>query len=344
MDAELVLQSDGSQVVTRAEAAVRVHHHLGYDEQRNAANTFRRIRRARKDHVDDIVGEILVAVADEYLLAADAIGAVPRRHGAGGERAHIGAGLGLCQVHRAGPFAGNHLLQKDVLLLIRTVIREQVHCALGKQRRQREGQAGRLPHLRERRGHEPRKALPAIFRVEGRAVPAALAELPVGFPEPVRRAHDAVFQHSSLHVADTVEGRHRLVRKPPRLGQHGIDEIDRNLLHAGQGDHSVQFGDLGHREANVAEGRGVIGHWRHTGRIVARLGNVAGRPGFEPGLLGPEPSVLPLNYRPTHRLKHIVHPAELCKGFQRSLQGNVTLVPNGIGQLSEGRGPAEYGG
>lgn len=33
-------------------------------------------------------------------------------------------------------------------------------------------------------------------------------------------------------------------------------------------------------------------------RITIIIGIMAGRPGFEPGLLGPEPRVLPLNYLP----------------------------------------------
>ena len=61
--------------------------------------------------MDDVVGQIVLAVGDEDLLAGDAIGAVGRALGAGAHRADIGARLRLGQVHRAGPLAGDELLE-----------------------------------------------------------------------------------------------------------------------------------------------------------------------------------------------------------------------------------------
>ena len=68
--------------------------------------TGRRIGQPRQHQVDDVVGEIVVAVGDEDLLAGDAV--VPSRAralGARAQRAEVGAGLRLGQVHRAGPLA-----------------------------------------------------------------------------------------------------------------------------------------------------------------------------------------------------------------------------------------------
>ena len=53
------------------------------------------------------VGEIVLAPGDENLLAGDGVGAIGLRHRLGGERAEVGAGLRLGQVHGAGPFAGD---------------------------------------------------------------------------------------------------------------------------------------------------------------------------------------------------------------------------------------------
>ncbi len=55
--------------------------------------------------------DVVFAPGDEDLLAENAIGAVVAALGAGLQHAEVGAGMRLGQVHRAGPFAGNHLRQ-----------------------------------------------------------------------------------------------------------------------------------------------------------------------------------------------------------------------------------------
>ena len=71
----------------------------------------RRIRQPRQHEMDDVVGEVVLAVGDEDLLPADAVAAVGGALGAGAQRADIGAGLRLGELHRAHPFAGDELGQ-----------------------------------------------------------------------------------------------------------------------------------------------------------------------------------------------------------------------------------------
>ena len=59
----------------------------------------------------DVVGHVVVAVADEDLLAEDLGAAIGLRLGARADQGEVGAGLRLGQVHGAGPFAGDHLFQ-----------------------------------------------------------------------------------------------------------------------------------------------------------------------------------------------------------------------------------------
>ena len=75
----------------------------------------RRIGKPRQHEVHDVLGEVVLAIGDEDLLAEEAVGAVAAPLGAGGERAEIGAGLRLRQVHGRGPFAGDDARQVERL-------------------------------------------------------------------------------------------------------------------------------------------------------------------------------------------------------------------------------------
>ncbi len=76
VNAKLVLDGVGAHIVARAERTVRIDQELRDEEQRNALGAGRRIRQPRQHEVDDIVGEIVLAIGDEDLLSADAIAAV----------------------------------------------------------------------------------------------------------------------------------------------------------------------------------------------------------------------------------------------------------------------------
>ena len=111
----------------------RVGQEFRHQEQRDAAAARRRVRGARQHHVDDVVGQVVVAIGDEDLLAADPVMLAPalvaRRHGAGAQGAEIRAGLRLGQVHRAGPLAGDQLPQIELLLFRRAVRLQQLDRA-----------------------------------------------------------------------------------------------------------------------------------------------------------------------------------------------------------------------
>ena len=74
--------SDVGALRTRAERAVGVEQKLRYQKQRNAARAGWRIGEAREHEMDDVVGEIVLAIGDEDLLALDAIRPVGRALGA----------------------------------------------------------------------------------------------------------------------------------------------------------------------------------------------------------------------------------------------------------------------
>src|SRR5258708_3717259 len=73
MDAELVLEADGADVVTVAQAAIRIDEEFRHQEKRDAPGAGRCIGQARQHHVHDVLGEIVVAIGDEDLLSGDAV-------------------------------------------------------------------------------------------------------------------------------------------------------------------------------------------------------------------------------------------------------------------------------
>src|SRR5205823_9524896 len=121
------------QIVALARPPLPVGKEFRDEKQRDAAAARRRIGGARQYHMNDVVGQVVVAVSDENLLAGDAVVLAPSlvfsRHGARAQGAEVGAGLRLGQIHRAGPFAGYELAEVEPLLLWRAVRHEHVDRA-----------------------------------------------------------------------------------------------------------------------------------------------------------------------------------------------------------------------
>ncbi len=61
------------QVIALADAAVRVHQELRHDEQRDALDAGRRAVDARQHQMDDVLGQVVLAVGDEDLLAVNPV-------------------------------------------------------------------------------------------------------------------------------------------------------------------------------------------------------------------------------------------------------------------------------
>ena len=147
MNAELVLDRMRAHVVARAERAVGVEQEFRHQEERDAFRSGRRIGQPRQHQVDDVVGEVVLAVGDEDLLSGDAVAAVGGTLGPRAQRADVGARLRLGQLHRAHPFAGHQLGQIAALERVAAVRRERIDARHGQQRTDTERHGGRVPHL-----------------------------------------------------------------------------------------------------------------------------------------------------------------------------------------------------
>ena len=172
VDAELVLDRMRAHVVALAERAVGLEQEFRHQEQRNAARAGRRIGQPRQHEMHDVVGEVVLAIGDEDLLARDAIAAVAGAFGARAQRADIGAGLRLGELHGAGPFAGDEFRQIGCFERVAAVGIERLDRAHGQHRADAERHGGGIPHFRAGGVDGLRQALAATFFRRGEAVPA----------------------------------------------------------------------------------------------------------------------------------------------------------------------------
>ena len=161
LDPHLVLDGAAPQAVALAQGAIGIGDELRHQEQTDALHPGRRVRQARQHQVDDVLGEVLLATADEDLAAADRVAAVGLRLGAGAQEGEVGAGLGFGQAHGAGPFAAHQLAQVVAPQRLVAMLVQGQHGALGQPRIDAEGQAGSrctAGRLRESRwGWTPRR-------------------------------------------------------------------------------------------------------------------------------------------------------------------------------------------
>ena len=101
---------------------------LGHDEQADAARAGGGIGELRQNQMDDVLGQVMLAGADEDLGAVDAKAAVPGRHGLAPDQAEIGAALRLGEAHGARPRPVGEPGQEDRLQPLVAVPRQGIEA------------------------------------------------------------------------------------------------------------------------------------------------------------------------------------------------------------------------
>ena len=225
VDAELVLDRMGAHVIALARRAVGIGQEFRHQEQRNAPRAGRRIGQACQHEVNDVFGEIVLAVGDEDFLPFDAVGAVGCAFGAGAQRADVGAGLRLGELHGAGPFAGHHFLQVNALELFAAVGVQRIDRRDGQQRADGKRHGRGIPHFDAGDVDRLRQRLAAPFHRRREPVPAAIAPGFVGFLPAGRGGDDTVLERRAERVADPIERRDDLAGEAAGFGQHRLDHI-----------------------------------------------------------------------------------------------------------------------
>ena len=173
MDAHLVLKAGAEQIIPAAKRAIIVDEEFGHEEKRNALRSGRGIGQASQHQMHDIVGQVMLAIGDENLLAEDAVAAVTGAFRTGTQYTKIGTGVRFSQIHCAHPLAADELFEIDVLQLLGGVLFDRFDCAHGQCRRDGEGKRPGVPHFAHCHRHHRGQALTAIFRRAGQRVPAA---------------------------------------------------------------------------------------------------------------------------------------------------------------------------
>ena len=140
MNAELVLEPGAEHIIALAQRSVIADKEFRHQKQRDTACAGRSVRQSRQHQMDDIVGEIMLAIGDEDLLAVNPVGAVADRHGARLERIEIGTGLRLGEVHRPHPFAGYQLFEILCLELIGGMLVQRLDRTHGQDRSDGKGE------------------------------------------------------------------------------------------------------------------------------------------------------------------------------------------------------------
>ena len=259
VDAELVLEARAAHVVALAERAVRLDQELGNEEQREAARAGGRVGQAREHEVDDVVGEVVLAVGDEDLLAEDAVGSVLGALGAALDRIEVGARLRLGQVHRAGPFAADHAAHVGLAQFGARMDGERADRALGQQRAEREAHRGAVPDFAAGEIDRMRQAHAAVLGRGRHARPARLRPAPVGLAKTLGRGHAPVLAARAFEIAGAVERRDHVGREAPGLADDGRDGLRVELAEQARFDFILETGDMVERKQNVGDRRS-IGH------------------------------------------------------------------------------------
>ena len=254
MNAELVLDRMRAHIVAPA-----VRHHLGHQEQRDALGAGWRIGQTREHEMNDVVGQIVLAIGDENFRAGEAIGPVSGTFGLAAQRADVGAGLRLGELHGAHPFAADQLAEISLFEFVVAIGGQCIDRRHGQHRADAEGHGGGIPHLDAGGVHRVRQLLAAPARRRRQAVPAGRGPGRVGVLPAWRRRHLAVFERRAELVADGVKRCDHVGGEAPSFGEHRIDGLFVEIAVKSFGQRRFEAGSVLERKGDVGNRR-AIGH------------------------------------------------------------------------------------
>ena len=237
LDAHLVLDAAGIDAIARAHRAVfldqEFRHHEEIDGREIVVDLTLFVRDLGDHHVDDVVGQVLVAARDENLGAVYPVGAVRLLDGLGLHQPKVGAAARLGQAHGTGPFARHHL-GGDALLHPRRPGRQQRAIGAGRQHRiHGERLVGAHPHLADHHGEYMRHV--GATRLFGRTqpAPAGFAIGFVGLLESLGRGHRTVLEVTAFLVARLVEGLQHFLTELAGIAENVVHQAGIEIGKAG---------------------------------------------------------------------------------------------------------------
>ncbi|MNV33719.1 hypothetical protein D3C71_1250980 [compost metagenome] len=247
---------------------------LRHHEQADALAALGRIGQAGQHQVHDVGSHVVLASADEDLVAGDLVGAVGLRLGLGAQQAQVGAAVGFGQAHGAGPLTAGQLGQVQGLLLFGAVGVQGFVRAVRQAGVHGPGLVGRVHHLVQALVQHEGQALAAVGRVARQCRPAAFDVLGVGILEARGGLHfvGGLVEHAAFGVAADVQREGHFGSELAGFFEHRIDGVH---IHLGVGRHGLEFiADLEHfvhDELHVAQGRRVHRHGVYSLEVVVWL-------------------------------------------------------------------------
>ena len=145
---------------------------------------------------------------DKDLLARNFIAAIGLRLGLTAQCADIRAGMGLCQIHRAGPFSGNQLWQIERLQVSIGVMLQRLNLSLRQKRAEIERDAGAAHHVMHRGIQCHRKAHAAMLWGCGNADPSTFGNRRIAIGKARWGAHNAIFQLGRVQISGPLQRCH----------------------------------------------------------------------------------------------------------------------------------------
>ena len=262
MNPQLVLEGKDLVVVAFAGFAAVVEDELGDNEHRDPPGAGCGIGEPCQHEMDDVLGQVLITPGDEDLGAEQPVGAIVLGNCLGAKRTEVGAGVGLGEIHGAGPFTTNQLLHVGVPSSSSEPWNRSASTApwvsVGHKRKRH---VRRLEQLFDDNPDQVGEAAPTpLFRKVGSG-PSRVDELPVRLFETVGSAHGPVLgQHRTLAVADLIEGGHDLGEEPTRFFEEGGDSHRIGVLITVELRYLIEPSHMIQDEVDVVEPRGVCRH------------------------------------------------------------------------------------
>ena len=119
--------------------------------------------------------------------------------------------MGLCQIHRAGPFSGNQLWQIERLQVSIGVVFQRFNLPLRQKRTEIERDTGAAHHVMHRGVQSHRKAHAAVLRRGGNTHPTTFGDRSIAIGKARWGAHNAVFQSGRVQITWPLQRRHHRI-------------------------------------------------------------------------------------------------------------------------------------
>jgi hypothetical protein len=255
-----MLDASAANIVAHADGAVLLHEKLRHEKQRKAASAGGRIRQARQNEMDDIVGHVVLAIGDEYFLTEDAVGSAWGPLGPRLDGIEIGARLRLGEIHRARPFAGDEFAKINPAQVRVRISIQGADRAFGQQWAKSKAHRGSVPQFGAGRVDRMGQPHAAIFSCARHAAPAARRPSAIGVAKSWRRRHMAVFVAGAFEIADPIERRDDVGGETPGLGDNRGGGVGIELAEHAGFDRRIETGDMAERKQDIGNRR-AIGHW-----------------------------------------------------------------------------------